>query len=57
MNATTEILDVWQSQASENVDSHAVLDAIDESVRDSTEAACRNSIALLDWGDYNQVAL
>jgi len=49
----TDVLEVWRCQASENVDDHDVLCAIDDSVVQSVESALRNSHPLLDFEDYN----
>jgi len=49
----TEVKEAWRVQASENVDSHNLLCAIDEIAVDSTEAAIRNGSPLADWNEYN----
>lgn len=55
--AMQQIKEVWRMQASENVDDHTTLCMIEDCVLSSTEATCLNSEPLLDFDEYNQVAL
>jgi hypothetical protein len=51
----TVVHEVWRVQASENVDEHSVLCAIDETAVESTERAIRNTKPLADFGEFGEV--
>lgn len=53
MQPDTEIKEVVLCQASENVDSHPLLCALEDTVISSTESAIRNSNPLANWDEYN----
>jgi hypothetical protein len=57
MHPRTEISETVLCQASANVDSHPMLCAVQEMALTSTEQACLDDHALLDWDEYRSVAL
>jgi hypothetical protein len=54
---TTQIKETVLCTASDTVQEHGVIEVLEELSLSSTEAACKNSQPLLDWDEYNQVAL
>ena len=54
---TTHIKETVLCTASDNVDSHAMLAAVESCAVSSTEAACLSAHKLLDWREYRDVAL
>ena len=57
MNARTHISEVVLCTASQNVDSHPILCAIQELSLSSTESACKSQDNLLDFDEYMGVEL
>jgi len=57
MQATTAVKQTVLCSASSNVDTHAVLCALEDVSVSSTEAACLSQHNLLDFAEFDQVEL
>lgn len=55
MQAKDELKELWRCQASQNIDSHDILVAVEDAVISSTNAGIKNNHPLANFDEYKDV--